>query len=74
MIQPQLGLVLVYAGHFDYRLEPYPGGTTAPGYLPRACPAGPLEQPPLTGPSTPAALQARCPRRQGSLAELAAGQ
>ena len=26
MIQPQLGLVLVYAGHFDYRLEPYPPG------------------------------------------------
>ena len=34
MIQPQLGLVLVYAGHFDYRLEPYPGGMPAPGYLP----------------------------------------
>ena len=34
VIQPQLGLVLVYAGHFDYRLEPYPGGVTAPGYLP----------------------------------------
>ena len=34
VIQPQLGLVLVYAGHFDYRLEPYPGGSTAPGYLP----------------------------------------
>jgi len=26
--------VLVYAGHFDYRLEPYPGGIAAPGYLP----------------------------------------
>ncbi|WP_445153887.1 DUF4166 domain-containing protein [Arthrobacter sp. Hor0625] len=36
VIQPQLGLVLVYAGHFDYRLEPYPGGTTAPGHLPAA--------------------------------------
>ena len=34
VIQPQLGLVLVYAGHFDYRLEPYPGGLAAPGYLP----------------------------------------
>ncbi|MHA7220783.1 DUF4166 domain-containing protein [Arthrobacter sp. RHLT1-20] len=34
VIQPQIGLVLVYAGHFDYRLEPYPGGATAPGYLP----------------------------------------
>lgn len=34
MIQPQLGLVLVYAGHFDYRLEPYPGAVAAPGYLP----------------------------------------
>ncbi|MCU1547200.1 MAG: hypothetical protein JWO29_151 [Arthrobacter sp.] len=34
VIQPQIGLVLVYAGHFDYRLEPYPGGMTAPGYLP----------------------------------------
>lgn len=34
VIQPQIGLVLVYAGHFDYRLEPYPDGTTAPGYLP----------------------------------------
>ncbi|MDQ0820193.1 hypothetical protein QFZ79_002485 [Arthrobacter sp. V4I6] len=34
VIQPQLGLVLVYAGHFDYRLEAYPGGSTAPGYLP----------------------------------------
>ena len=34
VIQPQLGLVLVYAGHFDYRLEPYPGGIAAPGYLP----------------------------------------
>ena len=34
VIQPQLGLVLVYAGHFDYRLEPYPGGVAAPGYLP----------------------------------------
>lgn len=34
VIQPQLGLVLVYAGHFDYRLEPYPGGQSSPGYLP----------------------------------------
>jgi hypothetical protein len=36
VVQPQIGLVLVYAGHFDYRLEPYPGGITAPGYLPPA--------------------------------------
>jgi hypothetical protein len=34
VVQPQIGLVLVYAGHFDYRLEPYPGGMTTPGYLP----------------------------------------
>lgn len=34
VIQPQLGLVFVYAGHFDYRLQAYPGGSTAPGYLP----------------------------------------
>lgn len=34
VIQPQLGLVLVYAGHFDYRLEPYPAGAGAPGHLP----------------------------------------
>lgn len=34
VIQPQVGLVLVYAGHFDYRLEPYPDGSTAPGHLP----------------------------------------
>jgi hypothetical protein len=34
VIQPQLGLVLVYAGSFDYRLEPYPGGVEAPGHLP----------------------------------------
>lgn len=34
VIQPQFGLVLVYAGHFDYRLQPYPGGIHAPGYLP----------------------------------------
>ncbi len=33
-IQPQIGLVLVYAGHFDYRLEPYPAQAAAPGYLP----------------------------------------
>lgn len=35
VIQPQLGLVLVYAGSFDYRLEPYAGGNSAPGFLPR---------------------------------------
>ncbi len=34
VIQPQIGLVLVYSGHFDYRLEPYPDGATAPGHLP----------------------------------------
>jgi hypothetical protein len=34
VIQPQLGLVLVYAGHFDYHLEPYPEGTSAGGFLP----------------------------------------
>ena len=34
VIQPQVGLVLVYAGHFDYRLESYPGGNSAPGFLP----------------------------------------
>ena len=34
VIQPQLGLVLVYAGHFDYHLEPYPEGTSAAGFLP----------------------------------------
>lgn len=34
VIQPQIGLVLVYAGSFDYRLEPYPGGRSTPGFLP----------------------------------------
>ena len=34
VIQPQLGLVLVYAGHFGYRLEPYPPGNSSPGFLP----------------------------------------
>lgn len=34
VIQPQLGLVLVYAGHFDYRLEPYPPGGSSAGFLP----------------------------------------
>ncbi|MFF2315638.1 DUF4166 domain-containing protein [Arthrobacter sp. NPDC058097] len=34
VIQPQLGLVLVYAGHFDYRLEPYPSGESSAGFLP----------------------------------------
>jgi hypothetical protein len=34
VIQPQLGLVLVYAGSFDYRLRPYPGGAAGPGHLP----------------------------------------
>lgn len=34
VIQPQIGVVLVYAGSFDYRLEPYPGGRSTPGFLP----------------------------------------
>lgn len=34
VIQPQFGLVLVYAGRFDYRLVPYPGGNITPGFLP----------------------------------------
>ena len=34
VIQPQIGLVLVYAGRFDYRLEPYPAGASGPGRLP----------------------------------------
>ncbi|MFC9350982.1 DUF4166 domain-containing protein [Arthrobacter sp. NPDC057013] len=34
VIQPQLGLVLVYAGHFDYRLKPYPAGCSTEGFLP----------------------------------------
>jgi hypothetical protein len=34
VIQPQLGLVLVYAGSFDYRLRPYPGGASGHGHLP----------------------------------------
>jgi hypothetical protein len=34
VIQPQIGLVLVYAGSFDYRLESYPDGTSTPGFLP----------------------------------------
>lgn len=34
VIQPQVGLVLVYAGRFDYRLVSYPGGGNAPGFLP----------------------------------------
>lgn len=34
VIQPQLGLVLVYAGSFDYRLRAYPGGATGAGHLP----------------------------------------
>jgi Domain of unknown function (DUF4166) len=33
-IQPQVGLVLVYAGRFDYRLEPYPDGSNSAGHLP----------------------------------------
>lgn len=34
VIQPQIGLVLVYAGSFDYRLRPYAGGNRAQGFLP----------------------------------------
>ncbi|WP_457974296.1 DUF4166 domain-containing protein [Arthrobacter sp. D1-17] len=34
VIQPQIGLVLVYAGSFDYHLEPYPDGRSTPGFLP----------------------------------------
>ncbi|BCW19723.1 hypothetical protein NtRootA9_24310 [Arthrobacter sp. NtRootA9] len=34
VIQPQIGLVLVYAGSFDYRLRPYVGGNRAQGFLP----------------------------------------
>ncbi|MFJ5698170.1 DUF4166 domain-containing protein [Arthrobacter sp. NPDC093139] len=34
VIQPQIGLVLVYAGHFDYRLESYAEGSSTPGFLP----------------------------------------
>jgi hypothetical protein len=34
VIQPQIGLVLVYAGGFDYRLESYPAGGSAPGFIP----------------------------------------
>ncbi|WP_066294433.1 DUF4166 domain-containing protein [Arthrobacter sp. B6] len=35
VIQPQIGLVLVYAGSFDYRLRPYAGGSSAQSFLPR---------------------------------------
>lgn len=35
VIQPQIGLVLVYAGSFDYRLRPYSGGSSARSFLPR---------------------------------------
>lgn len=34
VIQPQVGLVLVYAGRFDYRLVSYPGRGNTPGFLP----------------------------------------
>ncbi|MBT2531881.1 DUF4166 domain-containing protein [Arthrobacter sp. ISL-48] len=34
VIQPQIGLVLVYAGSFDYRLRPYIGGSSAHSFLP----------------------------------------
>ncbi|MDQ0633291.1 hypothetical protein QFZ40_001200 [Arthrobacter pascens] len=34
VIQPQIGLVLVYAGSFDYRLRPYAGGSSALSFLP----------------------------------------
>ncbi|MFJ5954955.1 DUF4166 domain-containing protein [Paenarthrobacter sp. NPDC092416] len=35
VIQPQVGLVLVYAGRFDYRLAPYLPGSVAGTSLPR---------------------------------------
>ena len=35
VIQPQVGLVLVYAGRFDYRLVPYLPGSAAGQSLPR---------------------------------------
>jgi hypothetical protein len=35
VIQPQIGLVLVYAGSFDYRLRPYSGGSSSRNFLPR---------------------------------------
>lgn len=35
VIQPQIGLVLVYAGSFDYRTRPYIGGGSAGNFLPR---------------------------------------
>ncbi|MEV7604649.1 DUF4166 domain-containing protein [Paenarthrobacter sp. NPDC089322] len=35
VIQPQIGLVLVYAGRFDYRLAPYLPGTASGTGLPR---------------------------------------
>ncbi|NQD87979.1 DUF4166 domain-containing protein [Paenarthrobacter sp. CM16] len=35
VIQPQIGLVLVYAGRFDYRLAPYLPGTAPGTALPR---------------------------------------
>ena len=34
VIQPQVGLVLVYAGRFDYRLLSYSGRGSTPGFLP----------------------------------------
>lgn len=34
VIQPQLGVVLVYAGDFSYRLRSYQAGGSAAGYLP----------------------------------------
>jgi Domain of unknown function (DUF4166) len=35
VIQPQVGLVLVYAGSFDYRLRAYTSGSAAQSFLPR---------------------------------------
>lgn len=35
VLQPQIGEVLVYAGHMQYRLRPYVGGSSAPSFLPR---------------------------------------
>ena len=67
VIQPQLGLVLVYAGHFDYRLEPYPGGVARRA----TCPGTPDRTAGRAGsePGTPAALQPAAPLAEGELVE-----
>jgi hypothetical protein len=35
VLQPQIGEVLVYAGHMQYRLRPYVGGSSEQNFLPR---------------------------------------